>query len=99
MSESIQPRRCDDRRAHHRHYDFEAERDHFAAGLTIKLTDRRPDRDMMGVIRVKQPGAQAEAGSAAAVRVERLVGLLFSAHIRSAATCKDHLRSRSCWPC
>ncbi|MDA1277306.1 MAG: hypothetical protein O2960_25140 [Verrucomicrobia bacterium] len=39
----------------------------------MKLTDRRPDRDGMSVTRVKQPGAQAEAESRAAVRVERFV--------------------------
>lgn len=40
---------------------------------TIKLTDRRPDDDVMTPTSAKQPGAQAEAESRAAVRVERFV--------------------------
>ena len=41
--------------------------------ITIKLTDRRPDDDVIKPTNVKEPDAQAEAESGAAVRVERLV--------------------------
>ena len=41
--------------------------------LTTKLTDRRPDDDVMTATDAEQPNAQAEAESGAAVRVERFV--------------------------
>ncbi len=41
--------------------------------ITTKLTDRRPDDDVIGPISIKEPNAQAEADSGAAVRVERFV--------------------------
>ena len=41
--------------------------------ITIKLTDRRPDDDVIRPNNVEQPVAQAEAESGAAVRVERFV--------------------------
>ena len=39
----------------------------------IKLTDRRPDDDVMRPTSLEQSGAQTEAESGAAVRVERFV--------------------------
>ncbi len=41
--------------------------------LTIKLTDRRPDDDVMMPTCLEQRAAQAEVESGAAVRVERFV--------------------------
>ena len=40
---------------------------------TTKLTDRRPDDDVMSSISIELPVAQAEAESGAAVRVQRFV--------------------------
>jgi hypothetical protein len=41
--------------------------------LNDQATDRRPDADVMTPSSVEKPGAQAEAESGAAVRVERLL--------------------------
>jgi hypothetical protein len=40
---------------------------------TIKLTDRRPDKDVIRPTRLGRSRTQAEAESGAAVRVERFV--------------------------
>ena len=43
---------------------------------TTKLTDRRPEDDVMMATSIDQPDAQVEVESGAAVRVERLSDVL-----------------------